>query len=502
MPDDPTVTDWWENAVVYEIYPRSFQDSDGDGIGDLRGIERRLPYLEWLGVDAIWLAPIYTSPLADFGYDVTDHLAIAAEYGTLADFEALVQTAHRLGIRVLVDLVVSHTSIEHPWFREHPDRYVWADGPEPPNNWIASFGGPAWEPDPESGRLYLHSFYAEQPDLNWRNPEVREAISDVVCRWTDRGVDGFRVDAVDRLFKDRELRDDPPGTVAFPLPVHPDQQDLDLIHSRDAPDIVIALAALRQAAGPHPLIGEVYLPSERARRYHDYLDATFSFDLLHAPWDADALRTAIRRTVGLGPAAWVVSNHDFPRVATRWGEENARSAAVLLLALGGQAFLYQGEEIGMREGPGSDPPLDRFGRDGCRHPMQWSPVPGGGFSDGTPWLPTVDPEVRSVEAQRLETGSILHLFRALISLRRQLHGPPEIVDSAPGTIAFTRADHLVVINLGGEQASYPLVEGLDVTPLLETADGAVDRAAGTIAGHSGAVLRRSEPTLDRVRSSG
>ena len=482
---------WWENAVVYEVYPRSFQDSDGDGIGDLGGITSRLDHLGRLGVDAIWLAPIYSSPLVDFGYDVSDHTAVAPEYGGLADFDALLGAAHERGIRVLLDLVVSHTSIEHPWFREHPDFYVWADGPEPPNNWVASFGGPAWSRDERSGRLYLHSFYAEQPDLDWRNPDLREAMAGVVRFWAERGVDGFRVDAVDRMVKDAELRDDPPGTAPFPLPVHPDQQDLDLIHSRDAPEIDVALRALREAAGELPLIGEVYLPAARAARYLDHLDASFSFDLLHARWDADELRAAIAIAGEPGRVAWVVSNHDFPRVATRWGAENARSAAVLLLCLGGPAFVYQGDEIGMLDGPGGSPPLDRFGRDACRHPMQWTGQPLGGFTSGAPWLSLVDPATRNVRSQAGDDGSILELFRRLIGLRGELRGAPRIVESAPGTLAFARGEGaMVVINLGSAAAALPAAAPAG-PPLLETSAGAVDVAAGARAGPAAA--RRGRP---------
>ena len=449
------MANWLDNAVVYEVYPRSFQDSDGDGIGDLRGIASRLDHLEWLGVDAIWLAPIYASPQADFGYDVSDHTAVAPEYGSLDDFDALLAAAHERGLRVVMDLVVSHTSIEHRWFRERPDFYVWADGPEPPNNWVASFGGPAWTRDAQSGRLYLHSFYPEQPDLDWRNPEVREAMSGVVRFWADRGVDGFRVDAVDRLVKDRDLRDDPPADEPFPLPVHRDQQHLDLIHSRDAPDIGVALAALRAAAGELPLIAEVYLPADRARRYLEYFDAAFSFDLLHARWERGEIAAGIGRSLELGSAAWAVSNHDFPRVATRWGEENARAAAVLLLALGGPAFVYQGEEIGMVDGDGADPPLDRFGRDGCRQPMQWAPGPGGGFTTGTPWLPPADPDARNVESQLADPGSILALFRDLIARRRGLSGEPELLEAPAGVLAFRRGAHVIVIDLGGGSVSPP-----------------------------------------------
>ena len=479
------MSDWWRDAVVYQVYPRSFQDSDGDGVGDLPGIVSRLDHLEWLGVDAIWLNPIYASPNVDFGYDVSDHTAVAPEYGTLADFDALLEGVHSRGMRLLMDLVVSHTSIEHPWFREHPDRYVWADGPEPPNNWVASFGGPTWTRDERSGRLYLHSFYPEQPDLDWRNPEVREAMGDVVRFWAGRGVDGFRVDAVDRLVKDLELRDDPPGKAPFPLPVHPDQQGFDLIHSRDAPDIDLALAALREAAGELPLIGEVYLPTERARRYLEHFDAAFAFDLLHAPPEPAEVAAAIERTLAVGSPAWVTSNHDFSRVATRWGPRNARAAAVLLLTLGGPTFVYQGEEIGAEDGPGADPPLDRFGRDAFRHPLRWEETAAGGFTEGDPWLPIAAGPC--VSAQRRDTESLAHLFRELIALRPRLAGPVEPITAGPGTVSFGRGDLVVAVNLGDDRA--PLPEGVGNRPVVGSEPGAV--SGDGLAAHAAAVFERA-----------
>ena len=480
---------WSDGAVVYEIYPRSFQDGDGDGIGDLAGIRSRLPYLEWLGVDAIWLAPIYASPLADYGYDVSDHKEIAPEYGTDLDFDLLVADAHDRGLRIVLDLVVSHTSIEHRWFRERPDFYVWADGPEPPNNWRASFGGPAWSRDPASGRLYLHSFYVEQPDLNWRNPEVREAMADVVRHWVGRGADGFRVDAVDRMVKDAELRDDPPSDDLFPLPMPEELRRLDLIHSRDAPEIDIALTALREAAGDAPLIGEVYLPVGRVMPYLDYFDSVFGFDLLHADWDAEQLAGAIDRSSAAGGISWVTSNHDFPRVATRWGEENVRAAAVLLLTLGNSAFVYQGEEIGMIDGPEADPPLDRYGRDGCRRPMQWDRSSAGGFSSGRPWLEPVDPGTRNVDDQAADGSSVLNLFRRLIGVRREIGGVPRRVAAPAPLLAFDRDGHRIVINVGGEPATMPAPEGAELR--LATAAGAARLTAEGLGfdGHSAAILR-------------
>ncbi|MFN8113781.1 MAG: alpha-amylase family glycosyl hydrolase [Solirubrobacterales bacterium] len=480
---------WPGGAVVYEIYPRSFQDGDGDGIGDLPGIRSRLPYLEWLGVDAIWLAPIYASPLADYGYDVSDHTAIAPEFGTEGDFDLLVADAHDRGIRVVLDLVVSHTSIEHPWFRDRPDFYVLADGPEPPNNWLASFGGPAWSPDPVSGRLYLHSFYPEQPDLDWRNPDVREAMAAVVRHWVGRGVDGFRIDAVDRMVKDAALRDDPPAEAPFPLPMPEELRHLDLIHSRDSPDMGIALATLREAAGDVPLIGEVYLPVARILPYLDYLDGAFAFDLLHAEWDAEQLGLAIERSSAAAGVAWVTSNHDFPRVATRWGEENARAAAVLLLTLGGTAFVYQGEELGMVDGEPGEHPRDRFGRDGCRRPMQWDASDAGGFTSGDPWLEPVDPGTRNADAQTADGDSILNLFRRLIELRRGIEGDPVRTESPPETLVFDRGRHRIAINLGNGTATVALPEGASV--VLETEPGTLRPGAGGVEvdGHGAIVAR-------------
>lgn len=473
------MSSWWEAAVVYEIYPRSFQDSDGDGVGDLRGITTRLDHLEWLGVDAIWLAPIYASPMADSGYDVSDYGQIAPELGSDEDFEALVAASHERGIRVLGDLVASHTSIEHPWFREHPDRYVWADD-GPPNNWVASFGGPAWSLDERSGRWFLHSFFPEQPDLDWRNPEVRRAMQAVIRDWLGRGVDGFRIDAVDRLMKDAGLRDDPPGEEPFPLPTHPDAQMLSLVHSRDDPEIGLALAAIREAAGEAPLVGEVYLPSRRLQRYLGHLDLVFAFDLLHVPWDPHAVAAALESAAELDQLAWVTSNHDFSRVASRWGEGNARAAALLLLTLPGCACVYQGEEIGMVDGPGASPPLDRFGRDRFRHPMQWDPEPQGGFSTGEAWLPLTDPARRSVAAQRSEPGSLLKLYRDLIALRPELNGPLSDVELTGAVLRYRREAHRVVINMGTEPAPLPEPPGRIVHATHRGADDRLEAGAGLI----------------------
>jgi alpha-glucosidase len=451
---------WWQDAVVYQIYPRSFQDADGDGIGDLAGIERRLDHLVDLGVDAFWLSPIYPSPLADFGYDVSDHTGIDPVFGDFEAFDSLVAAAHDRGLRVLMDLVPSHTSIEHPWFREHPDWYIWADGDEPPNNWLSTFGGPAWTRDPATGRLYLHSFYPEQPDLDWRNPELQQAMAGVIRFWLDRGVAGFRIDAIDRMLKDRELRDELPATEPFGLPLRQGEARFELRRSRNDPGIGSALAVLREAAGDALLVGEVYLPSAATRPYLDHLDTAFAFELFHSPWEADALRRAITGALEVGAFAWVLSNHDFSRLVSRFGAENAVAAAVLLLTLPGLAFVYAGDEIGMPDGPGAEPPFDRAGRDAHRHPMQWEPEPKGGFTTGRPWLPLLDPEQRNVADQRGDPASLLSLYRELIALRAKLGAFRILDDTARGVLAYERGEYTIAINTLDTEQRSPLDGGL------------------------------------------
>jgi len=468
---------WWENAVVYQIYPRSFQDSNGDGIGDLPGIESRLDHLARLGVDALWLSPIYPSPMHDFGYDVSDYTDVDPAFGTLADFDSLTAAARERGLRVLMDLVPCHTSIEHPWFRDNPDWYIWA---KRPNNWSSAFGGSAWSRRGEA--YYLHSFYPEQPDLDWRNPEVIEAMQNVLRFWLERGAAGYRVDAIDRLLKDAALRDDPPASEPFGLPLRPDEAALALSMSRNAPDTGEALAKIRAATGDALLVGEVYLPAARWQPYLESLDAAFAFELLHADWDAATLHAAIEASTRVsGRAAWVMSNHDFGRLPTRFGAENARAAAVLLLTLPGPAFLYQGDEIGQRDGPPGEARFDRAGRDGFRHPMQWEPGPGGGFTTGEPWLPVIDPDAHNVRDQRDDPGSMLTLVRDLIALRRQLSSEFTLLDAEPGVLAFRRGEHVVAINTTGERLPAP-----EAGPaLLESELGAL--RDGTLGAHAAAI---------------
>jgi alpha-glucosidase len=483
---------WWADAVVYQVYPRSFQDADGDGEGDLAGITSRLGHIAALGADAVWLSPIYPSPMADGGYDVADYEGVRPEFGTVADVDALVAEAHRLGLKVLLDAVPCHTSIEHRWFTEQPALYTWSDRDGPQNNWRATFGGPAWSPDPHGRGWYLHSFYPEQPDLDWRNPEVAQAFGAAMRFWLDRGVDGFRLDALDRLLKDPQRRDDPPRTPDSPRTLPESNAEfaaLEHVHSRNAPDIDTAVAQLREAAGDAFLVGEVYLLSDAIAPYLAGLDAAFSFELFQSPWDADAVRSALlaSEALGDGRAAWVLSNHDFPRLPNRVGPTNVRAAALLLLTLPGPAFVYQGDEIGMADGPGRGPgvpPDDRSGRDVHRHPMQWDATAQGGFTTGTPWLPLADPAQRNVADQERRPGSLLHLYRDLIAARRTLAGPVELLaDTAPGVVAFRRGEHLVALNLGAAAADAPQAGAL----LRHTHDPALRTAPATLAPGEGFV---------------
>jgi alpha-glucosidase len=473
----------WADAVIYQIYPRSFQDSNGDGIGDLPGIAARLDHIASLGVEAVWLSPIYRSPQADFGYDVADYEQVDPSFGTLADFDRLLAETHRRGLKLLMDLIPCHTSIEHRWFRERPDFYVWADAP--PNNWLATFGGPAWTRDPRTARYYLHSFFPEQPDLDWRNPDVVVAMQDVLRFWLKRRVDGFRLDALDRLMKDPELRDDPPADGTMTLPLTGDYATLAHVHSANAPDIGTALAALRAAAGDAFLVGEVYLPTALLAPYLESLDVAFCFELYHAGTDAGGIRPAVAAACETGKAAWVLSNHDFPRLASRVGLANARVASMLVLTLPGPAFLYQGDELGLADGPGHDPPLDRAGRDPYRHPMPWDASPRGGFTDGEPWLAVSDPAGRNVADQEADPGSQLWLTRDLIALRCRLGDGLRFRDAAPDTLVYERGDHLVALNLGDEPRPAPRAGEV----VLESAEGAA-RERGTLPPHAGWIARR------------
>jgi alpha-glucosidase len=440
---------WWQRAVIYHVYPRSFADSNGDGVGDLEGIRRKLDYLTWLGVDALWLSPIFRSPMADFGYDISDYLDVDPTFGTLEDLDRLIADAHARGIRVILDFVPNHTSDQHPWFiesrshRDNPRRdwYIWADpAPDggPPNNWRSVFGGSAWKFDTATGQYYLHTFLEEQPDLNWRNPEVQAAMLDVLRFWFARGVDGFRLDAIWFLIKDAELRDNPVDPDY--TPDQPAYRELLPVYTSDRPEVHDILARMRQVAdafGERLLIGEIYLPIGRLVTYYGCrhrreLHLPFNFQLMLVPWEAQRIAAAIDTYEALlGPddwPNWVLSNHDRPRVATRIGEEQARVAALLLLTLRGTPTIYYGDELGLADVPippdRRRDPLEHTigpgaGRDPCRTPMPWDTSPYAGFSTVEPWLPlNPDYPKRNVAVQRDDPRSMLSLYRQLLILRR------------------------------------------------------------------------------------
>ncbi|RDI57336.1 alpha-amylase family glycosyl hydrolase [Microvirga subterranea] len=443
-------TTWWKRGVVYQIYPRSFQDSNGDGIGDLAGIRQRLDYLVSLGVDAVWISPIYTSPMADFGYDVADYCGIDPIFGTMKDFDRLIEAAHARGLKLILDFVPNHTSDQHPWFAEsrssrtNPKRdwYIWRDSaPDggPPNNWISNFGGPAWEWDEATGQYYYHAFLKEQPDLNWRNPEVRQAMYDALRFWLDRGVDGFRVDVIWHLIKDAEFRDNPPN-VAY----QPSQAEINRflqVHSADQPEVHEVVGEMRRVLEEYPervLIGEIYLPLERLVTYYgqDLSGAhlPFNFQLIQTAWNAREIAALIDEYEAAIPDGgwpnWVLGNHDQPRIGARIGKQQARVAAMLLLTLRGTPTLYYGDEIGIGkveipEDAVQDPweknePGLGLSRDPERTPMHWDGSAQGGFTTGRPWLP-LDPTFTQchVEALSKDPTSILTLYRRLIALRRQ-----------------------------------------------------------------------------------
>ncbi len=440
---------WWQTAIVYQIYPRSFQDTNGDGIGDLKGIIERIGYVEWLGVDAIWISPVYPSPMADFGYDVSDFCGIDPLFGSLGDFDELVTRLHRRGMKLILDFVPNHTSDRHPWFLESKKTrtngkrgwYIWrdpaADG-GPPNNWLSQFGGSAWTLDPNTNQYYLHSFLREQPDLNWRNMEVRAAMFDVLRFWLDRGVDGFRVDVIWLLIKDDQFRDNPPNPAYLPT-----QSDINRnlpVYNADRPEIHQLIAQMRSVLDAYKdrvLIGEIYLPFDRLMTYYGEglsgAQLPFNFALIHAAWNAKAIGDLILEYERVLPAGgwpnWVLGNHDQPRIAARIGEAQARIAAMLLLTLRGTPTMYYGDEIGMArtEVPRQltkDPweknePGLSVSRDPSRTPLQWDDSANAGFSVTTPWLPIArDYKERNVRALRRDPCSILSLYHRLIELRQ------------------------------------------------------------------------------------
>jgi len=452
--------EWWRDAVIYQIYPRSFQDDNGDGVGDLKGITRRLPHIASLGVDCIWLSPIFTSPQKDMGYDVSNYTDIDPLFGTLADFDELISTAHALGLKVITDQVLSHTSNQHPWFKQsrqsresvNADWYVWADplpDGSPPTNWISHFGGPAWEFDPQRGQYYLHNFLASQPDLNFHNPDVQDAILETCKFWLDRGLDGFRLDTVNYYVHDQQLRSNPPAQ-AEPEVIPNDLYGMqDNIHNKNRPENLAFLECLRALTDQYEdimMVGEVGEMGTRSIKImgqytegKSRLHMAYSFAMLGPDFSVDHFRTCIegfQQGAPEGHPKWSFSNHDVPRHVTRWGDHAVdedhmtRLACAMLMSFEGSIGIYQGEELGQTEteltyDELTDPPALRFwpgikGRDGCRTPMVWEKdEPNAGFSAGSPWLPVKEPQQdRAVDAQEVANDSALHFYRRAIAFRK------------------------------------------------------------------------------------
>ncbi|GGQ86631.1 glycoside hydrolase family 13 protein [Couchioplanes azureus] len=481
---------WWRDAVIYQVYPRSFADGNGDGVGDIAGIRARLDHLSGLGINAIWVSPWYPSPMADAGYDISDHRDVDPVFGTLADAQALIAEAHAVGIRVIVDVVPNHVSSAHPWFVKAladpaaPERelFWFRQGAEMPTGWRGEFGGATWTQVPD-GAWYLHLFTPEQPDLNWAHPRVQAEFEDILRFWFDRGADGIRIDSAALLHKDPALPEIDP---AQPHPFH----DLDAVH-----DVYRSWRRVADEYGHRALIGEVWLPEpERFAAYlrPDELHAAFNFDFLGCAWAADAMRACIDRALaahtGVGASAtWVISNHDVTRPVTRYGRADtafsfatkregtptdlelgtrrARAAALLTLSLPGAAYVYQGEELGLPEVENlpvearQDPMWRRcgHGRDGCRVPLPWTgDRPPFGFG-GEPWLPQPEGwKDLTVAAQTGDPHSMLELYRRTITARKVLRGPLRWLPTAPGTLAYARSDVAVVVNMS--DAPVPLPE--------------------------------------------
>jgi alpha-glucosidase len=502
---------WWQSAVIYQIYPRSFCDSGGDGVGDLEGVRRHLDHLQWLGVDAIWLSPFFRSPMKDYGYDVADYCDVDPLFGSLADFDRLLAEAHERGLKVLIDWVPNHSSDEHPWFVEarasknspKRDWYLWRDGSpdQPPNNWLAAFTfKPAWTWDEPTRQWYLHLFLPGQPDLNWANPEVERAMHDTLRFWLDRGVDGFRMDVINCIGKDPALPDVPPERAHAPMFALSD-------HESSHGLIRNIRKVLDEYPGERTSVGEVALFSTaKVARYYgagDELHMSFNFPALLAPWDATAWRERIDRVVEeiepRGWPTWVLSNHDNPRHRTRYGSEaRARAAAVLLLTLRGTPFLYAGEELGLEDGViPEERVLDPGGRDGCRSPIPWTSAPDHGWGVPDPWLPWPPQSERlNAEAARADQTSMLHLYRRLLAAR---HRSPALqlgawkpLPAPDGVIAYEREQdddrRVVVINFTSSPVEVP-VRGSWVVEVAS--DGAGERAAyaGRVGADQAVVLR-------------
>lgn len=485
---------WWQKEIIYQIYPRSFNDSNGDGVGDVNGIIQKLDYLEDLRVKGVWICPIYPSPMVDFGYDITDYKNIDPMFGTMEDFDRLVSEIHKRNMKLILDYVPNHTSEEHPWFqesrqsRENPKRdwYIWRDpAPDggPPNNWLSAFGGSGWEFDEQTGQCYYHAYLKEQPDLNWRNPEVQKAMLDVIRFWLNKGVDGLRVDAVWHVIKDDQFRNDPINPNYDSEKMTPYYR-LKAKYSADRPEVHDVIKMMREVVDEYEnrvLIGEIYLPVEELMAYHelDNMGAhlPFNFQLIDLKWNARNMESVVNEYEELLPPDswpnWVLGNHDRPRIASRVGEKQARVAAVLLLTLRGTPTMYYGDELGMRGSPlpaekVKDPfeknvPGQGFGRDPVRTPMQWNDSENAGFTNGTPWLPLMD-NFREVNvARELEDPqSMLNLYRTLINLRSNepalRTGTYHPLPNEGNLFSFGRSgpekEFMIILNMNGQKEIY------------------------------------------------
>ncbi|WLG98193.1 alpha-amylase family glycosyl hydrolase [Pseudomonas sp. FP198] len=481
---------WWKNAVIYQVYPRSFADANGDGIGDLPGLTARLDHLQRLGIDALWLSPVFRSPMCDAGYDICDYTDVDPLFGNLADLDALIAKAHERGLKVLLDFVPNHTSDQHPWFiesrssRDNPKRdwYIWRDQP---NNWRASIdGGSAWTWDETSQQYYLHFFLPEQPDLNWHNPQVVAAMHQVLHFWLERGVDGFRVDVVHCVGKDQSFADDPRCMAGETM-----------VKINDQPYSHEVLRGLRRLVDSYPgervLIGEVNIRSTaQVAAYYgasDELHMSFNFPPLDAPWDPVVFRMCVREVENdLGPLqawpTWVLSNHDNSRHRTRYGGSlrRARAAAVMLLTLRGTPFIYQGEELGLEDTQvTAQTRVDPGGRDGSRAPIPWTEQAPHGWSGQAPWLPfAADAGQLSVETQERDADSVLALYRRLLACRRKSLalrlGGWEELPSHPQVLAYRRHcegdERLVCINFADSEHTFPLADSWRVEIASDGAD--------------------------------
>jgi alpha-glucosidase len=530
--NQPSRDRWWQGGVFYQIYPRSYADANGDGVGDLAGIISKLDHLAGLGINGVWLSPVTCSPNRDYGYDVSGYRDIDPAYGTLDDLDALVRQAGERGIRILMDLVPNHTSDQHPWFVDalsgraaaHRDYYVWADPkPDgaPPNNWMSIFGGPAWQLDEASGQYFLHNFEAAQPDLDWWNEDVRREFDEIVRFWWDRGVAGFRIDVCNMMIKDKDLRDNPSATADDPL----DQQFMGVrsVYNTDRPEAHDILRRWRAIADTYEperlLIGETNVEQLRTLMEfygagRDELHGGFNFVFINAPFEAAALRTVVEGTEALiPPEAWPIwtgSNHDVSRLATRWADGDpakVKVALLILLTLRGTPFLYQGDEIGLTDGPIEradvlDAVGTRFwpyykGRDPERTPMPWHGGSGGGFSPPgvRTWLPMADPAQCNVAEQEGDPTSVLELCRRAIAARAASDdlavGTYRSLASPGGTWAYARGEGTaVLLNMSDTPATFDGVGGTVTVGTEHTLEGSSIEGALSLGPWSGAVVAR------------